>query len=63
MELTKDYAWQLFLLLLLVIVLTYVVAMLLQFPVLFSHDQRHHGKRQPSSESRRIPTWRDLSRR
>jgi hypothetical protein len=35
MELTKDYAGQMFLLLLLVFVLTYVVAVLLQFPVMF----------------------------
>jgi uncharacterized membrane protein YjgN (DUF898 family) len=35
MELTRDYAGQMFLLLLLVFVLTYVVAVLLQFPVMF----------------------------
>jgi hypothetical protein len=35
MELTKGYAGQVFLLLLLVMVLTYVVAILLQFPVMF----------------------------
>jgi hypothetical protein len=35
MELTKGYGWQVFLLFLLVFVLAYVVAMLLQFPVLF----------------------------
>jgi hypothetical protein len=35
MELTKDYAGQMFLLLLLVFILTYVVAILLQFPVMF----------------------------
>jgi Membrane domain of glycerophosphoryl diester phosphodiesterase len=35
MELTKGFAGQMFLLLFLVLVLTYVVAMLLQFPVMF----------------------------
>jgi hypothetical protein len=35
MELTKDYAGQVFLLLLLVFVLSYVVAIMLQFPVMF----------------------------
>jgi hypothetical protein len=35
MELTRDYAGQVFLLLLLVVVLSYVVAIMLQFPVMF----------------------------
>lgn len=48
MELTKDYAWQMFLLLLLVTVLTYIVAMLLQFPVLFSTISATMARRQPS---------------
>lgn len=48
MELTKDYAGQMFLLLLLVTVLTYVVGILLQFPVLISTFTAAMAKRQPS---------------
>ena len=48
MELTKDYAWQLFLLLLLVGVLSSVVGTLLQFPVFFSTISSALAKKQPS---------------
>jgi hypothetical protein len=48
MQLTKDYGWQMFLLFLLVAVLTYVVAILLQLPVLFSTISATMARRQPS---------------
>jgi len=48
MELTRDYAGQMFLLLLLVMVLTYVVAMMLQLPVFFFAITAAMAKRQVS---------------
>jgi len=48
MALTKDYAGQMFLLLLLVGVLTYVVSILLQLPVIFSSFSAAMAKTQPS---------------
>lgn len=48
MELTKDYAGQMFLLLLLVAILTYVVSILLQLPVFISTVTAAMAKRQPS---------------
>ncbi len=48
MELTKDFAGQVFLLLLLVVVLSYVVAIMLQFPVMFFTITAALAKRQVS---------------
>ena len=48
MELTKGYAGQMFLLLLLVTVLTYVIAILLELPVIFSTVSAAMAKQQPS---------------
>jgi len=59
MELTKDYAGQMFLLLLLVFILTYVVAILLQFPVMFFAVTAAMANSRFRSESLRIRTSRN----
>ena len=49
MELTKDYAGQMFLLLSLVAVIGWLVGMLIQFPSMFFTISAAMAKRQPSS--------------